>query len=191
MRSSGQRELARFVPASPQCERRKMGTAIIGLIGVLLGAAISAGTNFLLAIRRERRDREEQARIRAAELREACRLIALELTGLDRRIGEQLNKREWSHVDGTDAAIAVWKAMRSIIARNAPTKAWSDICVAFVHLDAVQYWNSKVEEISKPIPIGTDSGLEVSRDKIANGMNAISDLAYNDPDELSRDVGKS
>ena len=52
--------------------------AVIGLVGVLVGAVITTGANYLLAVRREKADAAKDKLFRANELRTAARLITLE-----------------------------------------------------------------------------------------------------------------
>jgi hypothetical protein len=53
--------------------------ACIGLFGVLIGGAITAGANFVLAVRRERVEAKKDRLSRAIEVRRASRLIIMEL----------------------------------------------------------------------------------------------------------------
>src|SRR5687768_9953894 len=55
--------------------------AVLGLAGVLVGAGITAGTNYLLAGRRERAENERERRTHATEVKRAARLIDAELAG--------------------------------------------------------------------------------------------------------------
>lgn len=53
--------------------------AIVALVAAILGATIGAGTNYILAVRRERAGRERDDRNHAVEVKRAARLIDLEL----------------------------------------------------------------------------------------------------------------
>jgi hypothetical protein len=56
-----------------------MMAAIFGLVGVIVGGIITAGSSFVLAVRRERADRERDSRALAIEVKRAARLIDMEL----------------------------------------------------------------------------------------------------------------
>jgi hypothetical protein len=53
--------------------------ACIGLFGVLIGGVITAGANFVLAIRREHVEAKRESHSHAIEVRRASRLIMIEL----------------------------------------------------------------------------------------------------------------
>ena len=52
--------------------------AIIGLVGVLVGATITTGANYLLAVRQERADAAKEKSEREVALKTAARLITHE-----------------------------------------------------------------------------------------------------------------
>jgi hypothetical protein len=97
--------------------------AIIGLVGVIVGAVVTAGLDWLRQSRRE-----------AAEAIVARRLVGLELT-------LALNMLRIAHADGrwwpdairlrTDA----WEAHKSILAASMPEQEWSMLATAFVGID--------------------------------------------------------
>jgi hypothetical protein len=56
-----------------------LAAPIFGLIGVLVGSAISTGANFLLAIRKENADAKLKQRERAVLLRTTLRMLEADL----------------------------------------------------------------------------------------------------------------
>src|SRR5262249_17619585 len=57
-------------------------TAIIGLIGVLVGSLISIGSNYFLAVRAERAEQENAQRTRNADMKIAARLVSDQLAAV-------------------------------------------------------------------------------------------------------------
>jgi hypothetical protein len=57
-----------------------MEPAIIGLVGVLVGAVITTGANYLIAVRHESAEQRKESRARKLELKRAARLIENDFT---------------------------------------------------------------------------------------------------------------
>ena len=72
-----------------------MGEAIFGLLGVLVGGIITAGSSYLLDRRRERVERQRDRRNRAIELKRASRLIDAELSRAEAAARICVEKRHW------------------------------------------------------------------------------------------------
>jgi len=123
-----------------------MTAAIFGLIGVVIGALITGGTNYVLQVRAERR-----------EIRAAARLMLQELanTGSAIRYALKLNDREFlrgaTHEDE-------WHRHHMLLARHLSDEEWDAVALGYgegatAHtlLDGLQadQWQPEAEEILK------------------------------------------
>ena len=96
--------------------------AIVGIVGVIVGAVIATVTNYVLAVRKEkaeealvaRKEAAEAAKdkvVRANELRVAARLISNELYAAHVSALMTIERKQWVHGE---------------VARNYPLDAWHD-----------------------------------------------------------------
>lgn len=69
--------------------------AVVAFVSTVLGAIIGALTNYILAVRRERSERERDSRAHVTEVKRAARLIDLELLKAQSLAGVAMNKRYW------------------------------------------------------------------------------------------------
>jgi hypothetical protein len=93
--------------------------AIFGLIGVVIGALITGGTNYVLQVRAERR-----------EIRAAARLTLQELTntGDAIRIAIRLNNREFLRGSTSEDE---WKRHHLFLARHLSDEEWDTVAFAY------------------------------------------------------------
>jgi hypothetical protein len=103
--------------------------ACIGLLGVLIGGMITAGANFVLAVRRERVEAERDRRSHAIEIRRAARLIIMEL-----RLGEAtaqlyIDKRYWWDHSDIQLKTDAWQKYGDIIAPILSDAEWLAVSV--------------------------------------------------------------
>jgi hypothetical protein len=99
--------------------------AIFGLVGVVIGALLTAGSTYLLEIRREEREMAKEDRDRAEELRKAARLVQFDLSSgvvaLERSIeGGQFYRL--SHDALTENS---WPGVKTIFASALSTQQWN------------------------------------------------------------------
>ena len=73
--------------------------AIVALMSTIVGATIGAATNYALAVRRERADRERDSRNHAIEVKRAARLIDAELVRGHAAAQICVEKRHWWPAD--------------------------------------------------------------------------------------------
>jgi hypothetical protein len=104
--------------------------ALIGILGVMVGGAITAGANYALAVRKERADRIRDAANSEREVQRAARLVSLELAQA---------KSQWSLAIQYDVRfdaeeiikIEAWDAHKAILAEHLPLKDWNALAEGF------------------------------------------------------------
>src|SRR5215207_675291 len=96
-----------------------MTAAIFGLIGVMVGAAITGGTTYVLQVRAEQR-----------EIRAAARLMLQELTntGDAIRYAIKLNDREFLRGATSEDE---WKRHHLLLARHLSDEEWDAVALAY------------------------------------------------------------
>jgi hypothetical protein len=111
-----------------------MGEAIFGLVGVLVGGIITAGSSYLLDRRRERVDRQRDSRKRAIELKRASRLIDAELSRAQAAASICLEKGHWWSPDAK-LSRGAWEQYGGVIAADLSDTAWLAVRVAIEAAD--------------------------------------------------------
>lgn len=114
-----------------------MGEAIFGLLGVILGGIITAGSTYLLDRRRERADRERESRNHAIEIKRAARLIDAELLRAQAAASICVGKRHWWSADLPPLSTEAWQKDSAIIATHLSDQAWLDVRVAVEAVDNI------------------------------------------------------
>ena len=133
-----------------------MTAAIFGLVGVVIGALITGGTNYVLQVRAERR-----------EIRAAARLMLQELTnsGDAIRYAIKLNDREFLHGATSENE---WNRHHLFLARHLSDEEWDAVALAYGEgtvvvalIEGLQAdeWQSTAREIAD----GVDEGCRVLR----------------------------
>jgi hypothetical protein len=108
-----------------------MDSAAAGLIGVLLGGAITAGANFILAVRRERVE-EARARERInAERLLAARLIWTELQRARASLSHVARHKSWSDVHGHIRSES-WEKYGPTLASELPLESWRHLVASYL-----------------------------------------------------------
>jgi hypothetical protein len=119
-----------------------MSTAIIvatvALVATIIGATIGAVTNYVLAVRRERADREEDSRNHAIEVKRAARLIDAELLRAQAAVAICVEKRYWWSEDAPQLSTEAWQKYNGTIAPDLSDQAWLAVMVAVEAIDNVR-----------------------------------------------------
>ena len=97
-------------------------TAVIGLCGVFVGGLITAGANWLLAVRKEWADAREKRESEAKELQTVARLVKQDFEHLSSYLSACLKADEWLPI--TPRALSAWDNERGVLARALPDDAW-------------------------------------------------------------------
>jgi hypothetical protein len=100
--------------------------AVIGLIGVLLGSAISTGANYILAVRKERAEARKDKDARARAVISAARLVLHEFIRARSAIIMTIEDRIWTPVD-LIPPLDVWEKYKELLAHELPWVDWSAI----------------------------------------------------------------
>ena len=155
-----------------------MMAAIFGLVGVIVGGIITAGSNYVLAVRRERADRDRDSRASAIEVRRAARLIAVELARAQAVATFAINERRWIDENLTTEA---WQKYAATIAPILSNEAWSDVWLAIVALEYTE--GSKNEYLSGvlrdiPIPDNITELITPKLENIKRGLEALGPYAW-------------
>lgn len=143
--------------------------AIVALVATIIGATIGATTNYVLAVRQDRADRERDSRNHAIEVKRAVRLIDAELSCAQAAAQICVEKRHWWSMDAPQLATEAWQKYGSILAPDLSDQAWHDLIVALEAID----------NIKRGREIAVDAGLVA---------NAISDATAEQLAPMLRDI---
>ena len=103
----------------------------IGLLGVLIGGIITAGANFVLAVRRERVDARRDALSHAIEVKRASRLIIFELLGAEATVKICVEKRHRWVNPHIQLKTEAWQKYSDVIAPALSEIEWLAVSKAF------------------------------------------------------------
>lgn len=126
--------------------------AIFGLIGTLVGAGISGLITYLVAVRRERIDRERESRTRAAEVMRGARLIEGDLGHAAVGLGHALDSNRWWDVELQPLPTGAWEQYCGVIAPEVSYDDWISIWVA---VQAIYYLKT-FERLTRGLPENKD-----------------------------------
>src|SRR5207249_1811682 len=90
--------------------------AAFGLLGVVVGGVISAVSSYLLDAKRAERDRQQEERARAIEIKRAARMIDADLTFAQARAKTAVETKLYWLPDNVPLKLNGWENYRSIIA---------------------------------------------------------------------------
>jgi len=112
----------------------KIATALLGLAGVLIGGAITAGANYILAVRKERADEKKDTRTHQAEIRKALRLVIRELTVAVAHVQRTIETKVWFDQPLSQRA---WDTYAPVLAPDLPIKCWDAVMKAYYYFDTL------------------------------------------------------
>jgi hypothetical protein len=112
--------------------------AIIGVVGVLVGAGITTAANYLLAVRKEKAEAAERRVARAAKLKTVARLITNEFLVAQKAARILVEEKRWAPKEikfPLDASwrefpLDAWQRDRGVIALELPLKEWHAVEMA-------------------------------------------------------------
>jgi hypothetical protein len=148
------------------------------LVGVIVGGIITAGSSFVLAVRRERADRERDSRALAIEVKRAARLIDMELARVQAVATYAIDKRSWHDQNLSTEA---WQKYGALIAPILSNEAWRDVLVAIA---AAEYTEASRDEhqsgVLRDIPIPDDSAelITPKLEHVKRGREALAPLVW-------------
>jgi hypothetical protein len=145
--------------------------AIIGLAGVLVGSAITTGTNYFLAVRKENAEATEHRLARASELKTAARLVANEFLVAHAAATILADKKRWMPKE-IMFTLDAWQRNKGTLARELQLQDWNVVMVAALaveHFRSVQLMPRSSDDVSDAM---AESGKTVLRD-IKAGLDAL------------------
>jgi hypothetical protein len=113
-----------------------MSTAIIALVSAIAGASIAAATSYILAVRREKADREKDERVTAIEVKRAARLIDVELSRAQALAALSIEKRYW--VLDVELSTEAWQKHCGTIAPYLSDQDWHAVMIAFQAVENIK-----------------------------------------------------
>lgn len=115
--------------------------AAIGLVGVLIGSAISTGANWLLAVRKERADAKKAEEERRYKVVSAARLVEGELAWA-KALLEGVLKQGLKRANAIPLATTSWAAQKDLLAANMKRVEWHTVSSGMLAVVAlVSYWD--------------------------------------------------
>jgi hypothetical protein len=130
---------------------------LFGLLGVVIGGLITAGSNYLLDRRREFATRQSDERSQAVEIKRAARLIDVEILRAAAAVKIVLESRRWPNASLTTDA---FKKYGGLLAPVLPYQDWLTLVKAVLAIDSVEW-----KEL-------TQSGIS---DDLADAITPVSD----------------
>lgn len=112
-----------------------IGSALFGFVGVILGALIAGGSQYVLDRRRERATIAREQRTAAIEIMRAARMIDLDLSAGETAAYICIEKRHW-WTEAEALTTEYWRLYCSVIA---PNLSWSDWTAIRVGAAAVNH----------------------------------------------------
>ena len=107
-----------------------MASYWVGLIGALVGGAITAGSNLLIEWLRRRHEQDREGERDSRELRQAVRLVLSELEEIDYAIRQVVRSGVWGPPEKQLPAFA-WADHRSIFAAQLDPDVWLSVASAY------------------------------------------------------------
>jgi hypothetical protein len=155
----------------PAAERIKnVDQAIVGFVGVLLGAVIAAGiaagANYLLVVRKERAEAAKDRLSRVNELKTAARLIVDDFFISQGAATEFVEKKRWVPGTARNFPLDAWQKHREVLARELPLEDWNTVEIAvgaverFRNLAFVPRSSHEMAEAGQPILKDVKAGIE-------------------------------
>lgn len=108
--------------------------ACISLVGVLVGGIITAGSNWILAVRRERTEYWIDRHNHDIEVRRASRLIDRELAIAGAVVSYCMENKQWwrRSVDDMHVKTEDWEKYKDVVASELSDTDWLTVATAFL-----------------------------------------------------------
>jgi len=150
--------------------------AIVALVSTVVGATIGAATNYILAVRRERSERDQENRTRAVDIKRASRLIDLELAKAEALAKISITKRHWVPISDAELSAEAWQKHSGTIAPYLSDQAWQAVMIAFLALEHIKgtraiYLAGALRD--QPISDKSAEGVDVMLRDVALGREAL------------------
>jgi hypothetical protein len=110
--------------------------AIVALLATIIGATIGAVTNYVLAERRERAERERDRLSHSIEVKRAARLIDMELARAESLAAIAIQKRYW--VASVELSTEACQKYAGTVASDLSNSAWMALTLAFLAVEHIR-----------------------------------------------------
>lgn len=135
-------------------------TAFFGLLGVLIGAVIATVGDWTLERHRDERAEKAEKTANARNLKEAARLVDLELQDAEGVIGEAIFREEWWPA-AREFSADVFTQHRATLAVQLSDAEWPSVSYAYIALNELN-WNRRTVNLQ----IANGRGGEFDEDVI-------------------------
>ena len=156
-----------------------MIAAVFGLLGVVVGATVSGGVQWLLVRRSDRHAARTAARVVRYELRQFRELLRYS-------IGSRYwEVRYW-------ISPVRWREHQAALAGACTSDEWSRVEMAYVGLEIVDSWHRQPAGSSEPPNVERDpekSGMPTILSNVESAMRALNRLAAVDISSTDDDLG--
>ena len=125
--------LLRLLTRVVKIKSKKMFSAIIGLVGVIIGALTSIIPNYLHQQSENKKEKQKYN----LELKKAARLIDADLWILQARTERIIEKPHWGVFGPEPYKLESWEKYHTIIAAATSNEAWSNIMLAITTADSI------------------------------------------------------
>jgi hypothetical protein len=112
--------------------------AIVALVSTIVGATIGAATNYVLAVRGERADKERDSLNHAIEVKRAARLIQAELARAQAAASICVEKRHWWGEGVPQLSTEAWQKYSAVIAPDLTDQAWLAVRIGIEAVDNIR-----------------------------------------------------
>jgi hypothetical protein len=147
--------------------------AIFGLVGTLVGAGISGGITYVVAIRRERIETERERRIHAADVIRGARLIEGDLGHAAVRLALARDNNYWWDVELQPLSTESWDQYRGVIAAELSYEDWISVWVAVEAIRNLKMLDRLTREMPANRGIRTPRITEGDREVITRALEEI------------------
>lgn len=137
-------------------------SAFFGLIGVLVGALIATVGDFVIERRRDKRAAKAEKAADERNLKEAARLVDLELRDAEAVIGESIYEETWWE-HGRQFSSDVFTRVRATMAVQLSGPEWADVSNAYFGLNELN-WKRRRAELDQYNQRGGEFNVEVIRE---------------------------
>lgn len=131
-----------------------MLTAIFGLVGVVIGGLITAGSNFLIERRRDRLMAGRTRQKEIQELKQAARLVEAELRQAETSSSVSVSRKRWWPAEAGPLEKNSWAQYRGVLALHLSAEDWKCVATAFEFIHGINAAWSSIQTVQ------TESSLE-------------------------------
>ena len=126
--------------------------AMIGFVGVLIGAVITTGANYLLVVRKEKAEAARDKLFVPTNSKTAARLIADDFFTAQTAVMEFVDNKRWAPAAARNFPLDAWQKNREVLARELPLEDWNAVEIAV--------WAVERFRTLAPVPRSNDAMAE-------------------------------